>query len=130
MHGYAQVFVHSFCTHSQRRFWRIFPGLHLLYERPQCPCCGQRELFAHPTTVDVGALRTLYFFQSADNLFAKITKFFQKTSFRDPPAPFGSGVGLFLRPSTGETSTDVAVAWWSRPDEPASRNRPQAKGIY
>ena len=36
----------------------------------------------------------------------------------------------FYTASMAKHPPDVAVAWWSRPDEPASRNKPQSKETY
>ena len=60
MHNYARVFVHAFCTRRQRLLWLSRLGLHL-HERTQCQPYVQRELYAHPMTVEDGVLCALPF---------------------------------------------------------------------
>jgi hypothetical protein len=60
MHHCARVFVHKFCTRSQRTPGLPIPGLYQI-GRTQCPSLGQRELYTHPITVEDGTLCALPF---------------------------------------------------------------------
>jgi len=97
------------------------------WERRKELLYDQNPALTYPFTYPFLLSQDIFYLQiryiiASKKYFNKPKNFFKKISFRGPPAPSSSGVGLFLRPPNGETSSDVAVAWWSRPDEPASRN--------
>ncbi len=98
----------------------------------KCHFLPQNPAFTYPFTYPFLLASDIfcYVFQhvvAQEKSFGKVKKYSQKISFRGPPAPFGSGRVFFCARPMAKHPTDVAVAWWSRPDEPAE---PESASTY
>jgi len=111
-------------------------GYYSFDTRPKCLFFPLNPALAYPFTYPFFQSSDIFYQQfkrviACENIFAKLKNIFKK--FRSKTLslrPVAGWVFFCAQQPVAKHPSDVAVAWWSRPDEPASRNRPQSKGIY